>query len=101
MEWDGSATSVLESLCRMVPETIRELAKVSAHDESELAATARAADRVMPEDVVRGWIRTTPPEQRDGLIAVIEDLGFDPELFADDLESAEGWGEEEEEGSSK
>jgi hypothetical protein len=45
---------------------------------------------------MRGWIRTTPPEQRDGLVAVIEDLGLEPERYADELESGEGWEEEPE-----
>lgn len=35
-------------------------------------------------------IRTTPPEQRDSLVEVIDDLGFEPELFADELQSKEG-----------
>jgi hypothetical protein len=45
------------------------------------------------DDVVRGWIRTTPPEQRNGLVAVIENLGLEPETYAEELESAEGWDE--------
>ena len=48
----------------MVPATLRELASAAARDESELVASDRAADEVLVEDVVRGWIRTTPPEQR-------------------------------------
>jgi hypothetical protein len=37
----------------------------------------------------------TPPEQRNGLIAVIESLGLEPERYADDLENAEGWDDED------
>lgn len=96
MEWDESAENVLTSLTRMVPETIRELAMASARDESEAAAADRGGTSVGVDDVVRGWIRTTPPEQRNGLVAVIESLGFEPERFVDDLESAEGWEQEEE-----
>jgi hypothetical protein len=40
----------------------------------------------------------TPPEQRNGLIAVIESLGLEPERYADDLENAEGWDDESGEG---
>ena len=97
MAWDEPAEGVLTSLCRMVPETIRELAKAAARDESESVASARGGDSVSVDDVVRGWIRTTPPEQRNGLIAVIESLGLEPERYAEDLESAEGWDEEFEE----
>ncbi|TMG70539.1 MAG: DUF2621 family protein [Chloroflexi bacterium] len=96
MEWDEAAEGVLTTLCRMVPETIRELARSSAHDEAEATAGERSATSVSVDDVVRGWIRTTPPEQRDGLVAVIEDLGLEPERYADELESAEGWEEEPE-----
>jgi hypothetical protein len=96
MEWDEAAEGVLATLCRMVPETIRELARSSAHDESEAIASERGAASVTVDDVVRGWIRTTPPEQRDGLVAVIEDLGLEPERYADELESGEGWEEEPE-----
>ncbi|TMG55867.1 MAG: DUF2621 family protein [Chloroflexi bacterium] len=71
MEWDEAAEGVLTTLCRMVPETIRELARSSAHDEAEATAGERSATSVSVDDVVRGWIRTTPPEQRDGLVAVI------------------------------
>jgi len=95
MRWDGQAERTLRTLADMVPATLRELATAAARDESELIASDRAADEVMVEDVVRGWIRTTPPEQRNGLVAVIDELGVDVELFADDLQSDEGWADEE------
>jgi len=97
MNWSEAADSVLLALVRMVPETLRELAGASARDESEAVAEQRGSSEVEVDDVVRGWIRTTPPEQRNGLIAVIESLGLEPERFAEDLESAEGWDEEFEE----
>jgi hypothetical protein len=75
---------------------VRELASSSAREEAETIAQDRSATEVGTDDVMRAWIRTTPPEQRNGLIAVIEDLGLDPERFADDLENAEGWDDEEE-----
>jgi len=91
MRWDNQAERTLRTLADMVPATLRELATAAARDESELVASDRAASEVEVEDVVRGWIRTTPPEQRNGLVAVIDELGFDVELFADDLQSDEGW----------
>ena len=99
MEWDESAEGVLATLCRMVPDTIRELAQAAAHDEAELVASERGAASVSVDDVVRGWIHTTPLEQRNGLVAVIEDLGLEPERYAEELESDEGWGESTDEGS--
>jgi len=95
MEWDESAEGVLETLCQMVPDTIRELARAAARDEAESVAGERGAASVRVDDVIRGWIRTTPPEQRNGLVAVIDELGLDVELFADDLQSDEGWGDED------
>ena len=97
MNWSEPADSVLVALVRMVPETLRELASASARDESEAVAEQRGASEVEVDDVVRGWIRTTPPEQRNGLIAVIESLGLEPERYAEELESPEGWDEELEE----
>jgi hypothetical protein len=97
MNWSEPADSVLVALVRMVPETLRELASASARDESEALAEQRGASEVEVDDVVRGWIRTTPPEQRNGLIAVIESLGLEPERYAEELESPEGWDEEFEE----
>lgn len=97
MSWSEAADSVLLALVRMVPETLRELASASARDESEAVAEQRGASEVEVDDVVRGWIRTTPPEQRNGLVAVIESLGLEPETYAAELESAEGWDEELEE----
>jgi hypothetical protein len=97
MQWEESAEGVLASLCRMVPETIRELARVSARDESEAVAGERGAASVTVDDVVRGWIHTTPLDQRNGLVAVIESLGLEPERYADELESDEGWTESTEE----
>jgi len=97
MNWTDGADSVLLALVRMVPETLRELAGAAARDESEAVAEQRGASEVDVDDVVRGWIRTTPPEQRNGLIAVIESLGLEPETYAEELESAEGWDEEFEE----
>jgi len=91
MRWDDQAERTLRTLADMVPATLRELATAAARDESELVTSDRAGDLVSVEDVVRGWIRTTPPEQRNGLVAVIDELGFDVELFADDLQSDEGW----------
>jgi len=97
MNWSEPADSVLVALVGMVPETLRELASASARDESEAVAEQRGASEVEVDDVVRGWIRTTPPEQRNGLIAVIESLGLEPERYAEELESPEGWDEEFEE----
>ena len=97
MTWSEAAESVLLALVRMVPETLRELAAASTRDESESIAERRGASEVEVDDVVRGWIQTTPPEQRNGLIAVIESLGLEPEHYAEELESAEGWDEEFEE----
>ncbi len=97
MNWSEAADSMLLALMRMVPETIRELAGASARDESEAVAQQRGASEVEVDDVVRGWIHTTPPEQRNGLIAVIESLGLEPERYAEELESPEGWDEEFEE----
>ena len=97
MNWSEPADSVLVALVRMVPETLRELASASARDESEAVAEQRGASEVEVDDVARGWIRTTPPEQRNGLIAVIESLGLEPERYAEELESPEGWDEEFEE----
>jgi hypothetical protein len=91
MRWDNQAERTLRTLADMVPATLRELATAAARDESEVVAQDRAGAEVSVEDVVRGWIRTTPPEQRNGLVAVIDELGFDVELFADDLQSDEGW----------
>lgn len=96
MRWDPNAERTLGSLADMVPATLRDLATAAARDESELVASDRESAEVMTEDVVRGWIRTTPPEQRNGLVAVIDSLGFEVELFAEDLQSAEGWSDEDE-----
>lgn len=85
---------MLSALVGMVPETLRELADAAARDDSEAVAEQRGANEVEVDDVVRGWIHTTPPEQRNGLIAVIESLGLEPERYAEELESAEGWDEE-------
>ena len=97
MEWSDAAENLLTTLARMVPETVRELATASAREEAETIAQERGADEIGADDVMRGWIRTTPPEQRNGLVAVIEDLGLEPERYVDDLEDAEGWDAEEEE----
>jgi len=96
MDWDETAEGVLATLCRMVPETIRELAKAAARDEAESVASDRGAVSVTVDDVTRGWIRTTPLEQRNGLVAVIEDLGLEPEIYENELQSDEGWEEEPE-----
>ncbi|TMC73457.1 MAG: DUF2621 family protein [Chloroflexi bacterium] len=96
MDWDETAEGVLATLCRMVPETIRELAKAAAHDEAESVASERGVVSVTVDDVIRGWIRTTPLEQRNGLVAVIEDLGLEPEIYENELQSDEGWEEEPE-----
>jgi len=97
LAWEDSAEGVLVTLCRMVPETIRELAEAAARGESEAVASERDAPSVSVDDVIRGWIRTTPPEQRNGLVAVIEELGLEPERYADELESVEEWDEDTEE----
>lgn len=89
MSWEPEAERALEQLCAMVPETYRELARANAQAESEVAAGERGASEVGPEDVIVGWIRMTPMEQRDGLVAIIESLGHDPVEYADELQSEE------------
>ena len=96
MDWTDEGSTLLDTLARMVPETLRELAKLSAKDEAESVASASGAEEVDVDDVMRAWIRTTPPEQRNGLVAVIESLGLEPERYAEDLESAQGWDEQQE-----
>ncbi len=95
MSWSQESESVLATLLAMVPETVRALADATAREESEAVASERGAAEVAPGDVVRGWIRTTPPGQRNALVALIEDLDLDPMAFADDLQSENGWGDEE------
>ena len=95
MEWSEGAENLLTALARMVPEALRELARLSARDEAEAVAADRSADEVDVDDTMRGWIRMTPPDQRNGLIAVIDSLGLEPERYAEDLENAEGWDDEE------
>jgi len=97
MEWSEGAENLLTALARMVPESLRQLAQLSARDEAEAVASDRSADEVDVDDAMRGWIRMTPPEQRNGLIAVIESLGLEPERYVEDLESAEGWDDEDDE----
>ncbi len=94
MEWSEGAENLLTALAKMVPEALRELARLSARDEAEGVASDRKADEVDVDDAMRGWIRMTPPEQRNSLIAVIESLGLEPERYAEDLEDAEGWDDE-------
>jgi hypothetical protein len=98
VNWSDGADNLLSALARMVPESLRELARISARDEAEAIASDRSAGEVDVDDAMRGWIRMTPPEQRNGLIAVIESLGLEPERYADDLENAEGWDDEDRDG---
>ena len=95
MNWSDGAENLLTALARMVPEALRELARLSARDEAEAVATDRGADEVDVDDAMRGWISMTPPDQRNGLVAVIESLGLEPERYAEELENAEGWDVEE------
>ena len=64
------------------------LAEAAAREESEVVASERGAGEIGDVDVIHGWIRVTPPEQRNSLVAVIESLGYDPAEFADELEAA-------------
>jgi len=97
MNWTEEAESLLTALARMVPETLRELATMSARAEAEGIVSEAGGSEVDVDEAMRGWIRITPPEQRNGLIAVIESLGLEPERYAEDLENAEGWDDEESE----
>ncbi len=97
MNWTVQAQGLIEALGRMVPEALRQLAMLSAREEAEGIVSEAGGDEVTVDDAMRGWIRTTPPDQRNSLIAVIESLGLEPETYADELENAEGWDEETEE----
>ncbi len=101
MEWSDGAENVLTALAKMVPESLRLLARLSAKDEAESIASERSADEVDVDDAMRGWIRVTPPEQRNSLIAVIESLGLEPERYVEDLEDAEGWDDEDDDGEEQ
>lgn len=95
MEWSEGAEGILAALLQMVPETYRPLAESSARGATEGFAVERGADAVAVEDVVRGWIATTPAEQRDALVDVLEQLGLDPEDYAEDLATTDEEGEVE------
>ncbi len=97
MNWTAEAQNIIEALGRMVPEALRQLAMLSAREEAEGIVSSEGGDTVDVDDAMRGWIRTTPPEQRNGLVAVIDSLGLEPETYAEELENAEGWDEETEE----
>lgn len=99
MEWSEGAENLITALGKMVPETLRMLAQMSAKDEAEAIASDRGATDVDVDDAMRGWIRVTPPDQRNGLIAVIESLGLEPERYVNDLEDAEGWDEDDDDDS--
>lgn len=101
MEWSDGAENVLTALAKMVPESLRLLARLSAKDEAESIASERSADEVDVDDAMRGWIRVTPPEQRNSLIAVIESLGLEPERYVEELEDAEGWDAEDDDGEEQ
>ena len=88
MSWDDDAERLLAALLGMVPDTYRQLAEGAARVEAEGFAGERGAGSVERDDVVRGWIETTPADQRNGLVAVLEELGVDPEAYADELSSA-------------
>ena len=88
MTWDERAEELLDALLRMVPDTFRSLAEGAARVEAEGYASERGASSVDTDDVVRGWIDTTPPDQRNGLVAVLEELGIDPEAYAEELQAA-------------
>jgi hypothetical protein len=87
MSWDDRAEQLLAALLRMVPDTFRPLAEGAARVEAEGFAADRGAVSVETDDVVRGWIETTPADQRNGLVAVLEELGIDPETYAEALSS--------------
>jgi hypothetical protein len=70
---------------------------MSARDEAESIVSEAGGNEVGVDEAMRGWIRITPPEQRNGLVAVIDSLGLEPERYAEDLENAEGWDDEESE----
>ena len=101
MEWSDGAENVLTALAKMVPESLRLLARLSAKDEAESIASERSADEVDVDDAMRGWIRVTPPEQRNSLIAVIESLGLEPERYVEELEDAEGWEDDDDDGEEQ
>jgi hypothetical protein len=96
MEWSEGAENLVTALGKMVPESLRMLAQMSAQDEAEAIASDRGSSEVDVDDAMRGWIRVTPPDQRNGLIAVIESLGLEAERYGEDLENAEGWDDDDE-----
>ena len=101
MDWEERADAVLGMLCAMVPETLRPLAEAAAREESEICAAERSETGVSDRDVINGWIRITPPDQRNSLVAVIESLGYDAADFADELETADAWPEDEEDDDAR
>lgn len=93
--WSDEAERLLGALLAMVPETYRALAETSARAEAEGVAAERSAAEVDVDDVVRGWIAITPADQRDGLVAILEELDLDPERYAEDLLAVEEEGPEQ------
>jgi hypothetical protein len=55
----------------------RAMAKNAIRSGAENAARQRGATAVAPEDVIRGYIVTTPGPQKSGLRKTMEKLGID------------------------
>jgi hypothetical protein len=85
VNWTDEAEQILGALLQMVPETLRPLAGDAARGEAEALCAERGAHAVAVEDVVRGWIATTPADQRDSLVPILDQLGLEPEDYADEL----------------
>ncbi len=83
MEWESAAEQQFNQLLKEVPIMFRAMAKNAIRSGAENAARERGASSVSPEDVIRGYIVTTPGPQKGGLRKIFEKLGIDTGPYED------------------
>jgi hypothetical protein len=81
MDWDGDATSFLESILAEMPFFIRSQAKTATREKADELASARDAQSVSKDDVIIAMIQITPSAMRDPLKQLLKKKGVEMARF--------------------
>jgi Proto-chlorophyllide reductase 57 kD subunit/Protein of unknown function (DUF2621) len=82
MDWNEAAEQLLEQILMTTPLPVRQVIEAQVRQNAEAAAEKEGRSRISTNQLVEGWIESTPAALRGELPRQMERLGLDPEEFS-------------------
>jgi hypothetical protein len=82
MDWNEAAEQLLDQILMTTPLPVRQQIEAQVRQNAETAAERDGRSRISTNQLVEGWISSTPAALRGELPRQMERLGLDPEEFS-------------------